>query len=192
MERAKEAFRRIAADGLRAGTLVGNIRANFKSDVKDRSSFDLADVISEALDLGGSELRKHRIVVRAEPSKLAPTVLGNRVQLQQVLLNLVLNAIDSMAAKEDPRVLSLTTAPYERDLVLVSVTDTGAGVALPDLERMFDPLFTTKTSGMGMGLSICRAIVEAHGGRLWFAPNTPQGAIFHFTVQAGSASPALH
>ena len=114
-------------------------------------------------------------VVQAEPNRQLPEVRGNRVQLQQVLLNLITNAIDAMAAKrraEDPRVKS---EAYEGDRVMVSVADTGAGISSQDADRIFNPLFTTKSDGMGMGLSICRAIIEAHEGRLWFAPNTPAG-----------------
>ncbi|MCE9657538.1 MAG: MASE4 domain-containing protein [Burkholderiales bacterium] len=189
VEKAKEAFRRITADGHRAGTLVGSIRANFKSDVTERTSFDLNDLIEEALSLGGSELQKHRILVQAEPNRQIPPVNGNRVQLQQVLLNLIMNAVDAMAAREEPRVLSVKSAPYDGDRVVVSVADTGNGIGSIDAERLFNPLFTTKSGGMGMGLSICRAIVEAHDSRLWFTPNSPQGAVFQFTLPA-SAAPA--
>ena len=112
---------------------------------------------------------------------------GNRVQLEQVLLNLMMNAIDAMRAKDEPRITSVKSEPYEGDRVIVSVTDTRTGIRPQDAERMFTPLFTTKGDGMGMGLSICRAIIEAHEGRLWFTPNTPRGAVFQFTLpNAGS------
>ena len=107
-----------------------------------------------------------------------------------MLLNLIMNAIDAMADKDEPRILSVKSEPYEGDRVMVSVADTGAGIASQDVDRIFNPLFTTKSDGMGMGLSICRAIIEAHDGRLWFAPNTPRGAVFQFTLQAGSPAPA--
>jgi signal transduction histidine kinase len=113
------------------------------------------------------------------------------VQLQQVLLNLIVNAIDAMAAKDEPRVLSVRSEAYDGDRVVVSVADTGTGIGSQDADRIFNPLFTTKSDGMGMGLSICRAIVEAHEGRLWFAPNTPRGAVFQFTLHtSGPASAA--
>jgi C4-dicarboxylate-specific signal transduction histidine kinase len=112
-----------------------------------------------------------------------PEVRGDRVQLQQVLLNLVTNAIDAMAAKEEPRVLRVNSEPYEGAGVVVSVADTGAGISSEDSERIFSPLFTTKTDGMGMGLAICRAIIEAHDGRLWVTPNMPHGAVFQFTLR---------
>jgi len=190
LDKAKEAFRRITADGHRAGTLVGSIRANFKSDVTERTSFDLDELIQEALSLGGNELQKHRILVQAEPNRQLPPVSGNRVQLQQVLLNLIMNAVDAMAARDDPRILSVKSALYEDDRVVVSVADTGTGIGSLDAERLFNPLFTTKSNGMGMGLSICRAIVEAHDSRLWFTPNTPQGAVFQFTLLASGPAPA--
>ena len=95
-----------------------------------------------------------------------------------------------MAAKEGPRILSVKCEANEGDRVTVSVADTGSGIASPDADRLFNPLFTTKPDGMGMGLSICRAIVEAHEGRLWFAPNTPRGAVFHFTLQAANSAAA--
>jgi signal transduction histidine kinase len=190
LDKAKEALKQISADGHRAGALVGNIRANFKSDVSDRTSFDLNDLIQEALALGGSELQKHRVLVQAEPNKQLPAVSGNRVQLGQVLLNLIMNATDAMAAKDGPRVLSVKCEPHENDRVAVSVADTGTGIASLDVERMFNPLFTTKSDGMGMGLAICRAIVESHDSRLWFTPNTPQGAVFQFTLPASRPASA--
>ena len=144
------------------------------------------DLIQEALSLGSSELQRHRIVVEAEPNRQLPAVSGNRVQLQQVLLNLIMNAVDAMAKRGDPKVLRIRSEPCEDDRIRVSVADTGPGIAAPDVERMFNPLFTTKSDGMGMGLSICRAIMEAHDSRLWFTPNTPQGAVFHFTLPAAA------
>jgi C4-dicarboxylate-specific signal transduction histidine kinase len=191
LDKAKEAFKRIAADGHRAGALVGDIRANFKSDVRERTSFDLNDLIQEALTLAHSDLRKHGIVVQAEPNIQLPEVRGNRVQLQQVLLNLIMNAVESMAANSEQRILSVKSEVSDGDRVLVSVADTGVGIASPDADRMFNPLFTTKPDGMGMGLSICRAIIEAHEGQLGFATNAPRGAVFQFTLRAsGSAAAA--
>ena len=191
LDRAKEAFERIAADGHRAGDLIGTIRANFKSEVRERTSFQLGELIDEALALARSDLQKHGILVQAEPGRQLPEVRGNRVQLQQVLLNLIVNAIDAMAAKDEPRVLSVRSEAYDGDRVVVSVADTGTGIGSQDADRIFNPLFTTKSDGMGMGLSICRAIIEAHEGRLWFAPNTPRGAVFQFTLHtSGPASAA--
>jgi signal transduction histidine kinase len=190
LDKAKQAFQQIAADGHRAGTLIGCIRANFKTDVRDRTSFDLDELIQEALAQGRSDLQKHGIIVQAESNKRLPEVRGNRVQLQQVLLNLLMNAIDAMAAKDEPRILRVKSEAYEGDRIMVSVADTGTGISSQDVDRIFNPLFTTKSDGMGMGLSICRAIIEAHEGRLWFTPNTPRGAVFQFTLQANSSASA--
>jgi signal transduction histidine kinase len=184
LDRAKEAFKLIASDGHRAGAVVENIRANFRSDVRTRTSLDVNELIRETLALGRSDLQKHRIRVQAEANKRLPEVRGNRVQLQQVLLNLITNAIYAMAAKDEPRVLSVKSEAYEGDSVMVSVSDTGTGISPQDVDRIFNPLFTTKSDGMGMGLSICRAIIEAHNGRLWFSPNTPRGAVFQFILHA--------
>jgi signal transduction histidine kinase len=186
LDRAKEAFKLISADGHRAGAVVENIRANFRNDLRTTTSLDINELIREALALERTDLEKHRIRVEAEPNERLPDVLGNPVQLQQVLLNLVTNAIYAMAGKDEPRVLCVKSEAYEADSVVVSVADTGTGVSPQDADRIFNPLFTTKSDGMGMGLSICRAIIEAHDGRLWFVPNAPQGAVFQFTLRANN------
>jgi signal transduction histidine kinase len=190
LDRAKEAFRRIVTDGHRAGDMVGSIRANFKSDVQDRTALDLNEIIQEALALGRGDLQRHRILVQSEPDTQLPEIRGNRTQLQQVLLNLIMNAIDAMAARDEPRILRVTSEAYDGHNVMVSVADTGAGISSHDVDRIFNPLFTTKSDGMGMGLSICRAIIEAHDGRLWFTPNAPRGAVFQFTLRADTAASA--
>jgi signal transduction histidine kinase len=190
LDKAREAFRRIVADGHRAGAVVASIRANFRNDVRDRTRLDVNELIQEALALGRRDLQKHRIRVQVEANKQLPEVQGNRVQLQQVLLNLIMNAIDAMAAGEEPRILTVKSEAYESDGVMVSIADTGTGIVSQEADRIFNPLFTTKSDGMGMGLSICRAIIEAHEGRLWFAPNTPSGAVFQFTLQADNPASA--
>ena len=187
LDRAKEAFKRIATDGHRAGVVVESIRANFKTDDRTRTSLDVNQLIEEALILERGDLQKHRILVQAETAEHLPEVRGNRSQLQQVLINLITNAIDSMAAKEDPRMLCVKSEAYERDGVMISVADSGAGISTQHMDRIFNPLFTTKSDGMGMGLSICRAIIEAHEGRLWVSPNTPHGTVFQFTLRGDGA-----
>jgi signal transduction histidine kinase len=182
LDKAMEAFKLIAADGHRAGAVVENIRANFRSDVRTRTPLDVNELIQESLALERNDLDKHRILVQAEPNRRLPEVRGNRVQLQQVLLNLITNAIDAMSAKDELRVLCVKSESYEGDSVVVSVADTGTGVSPQDVDRIFNPLFTTKSDGMGMGLSICKAIIEAHNGRLWCSPNIPRGAVFQFTL----------
>jgi signal transduction histidine kinase len=182
LERAKEALKRIVTDGHRAGVVVESIRANFKNDDRARTSLDVNELIQEALSLERGDLQKHRIQVQAETAAQLPDVRGNRVQLQQVLVNLITNAIDSMASEDEPRVLCVKSEAYEGDGVMVSVADIGTGISPQHLDRIFNPLFTTKSDGMGMGLSICRAIIEAHEGRLSVSPNIPRGAIFQFTL----------
>ena len=123
--------------------------------------------------------------MQAERHEQLPQVMGDRIQLQQVLLNLVTNAIESMAGADGPRVLSIKSE-VQRDGVMVSVADTGPGIHSQDVGRIFTPLFTTKSAGMGMGLSICRSIIEAHDGLLSVAANTPRGAVFQFVLPAGT------
>jgi signal transduction histidine kinase len=184
LDKAKEALKRIAADGHRAGTVVESIRANFKIDDSTRTALDVNELIREALSLEAGDLQKHRVLVQSETAGHLPAVRGNRGQLQQVLINLMTNAIHAMAAEDEPRVLGVRSEAHDGSYVVVSIVDTGAGIRSPDLDRIFNPLFTTKADGMGMGLSICRAIIEAHDGRLTFSPNSPRGAIFQFTLRA--------
>jgi signal transduction histidine kinase len=188
LEKAMEAFRRIAADGHRAGGVIGSIRANFKSAPHDRSTFDVKELIEEALALGSGDLQRHGITVRPRANSELPRILGNRIQLQQVLLNLISNAIDAMATKDEPRILSIQSEVQGVDRIRISVADTGSGVSAQDADRVFNPLFTSKTDGMGMGLSICRAIIEAHEGQLSFSPNKPRGAVFQLTLRAHPAT----
>jgi C4-dicarboxylate-specific signal transduction histidine kinase len=190
LDKAKEALRAIVADGHRAAEVVRSIRENFKSDVRDRTELDVNDLIHEALDLGRDALQKHGIVVQAEQDDQLPKICGNRIQLQQVLLNLITNGAEAMAAVNGPRILSVKSRAHEGDRVSVSVADTGTGIDAQSGAHIFAPLYTTKADGMGMGLSICRAIVEAHEGRLWFSENIPHGAVFHFTLQANSVIPS--
>lgn len=189
LEKARDAFRRITADGHRAGEVVGSIRGMFKNEVRSTAGLDLNEVIHEVLALERDSLHSHRITVSVEPGAELPAVCGDRVQLQHLLLNLIANAIHAMATEDEPRLLSVRSEAYEGTGILVSVSDTGVGVQSADASRIFNPLFTNRTDGMGMGLAICRSIVEAHAGRLWTMPNSPRGAIFQFTLHA--ASPAV-
>jgi signal transduction histidine kinase len=165
LDEAKAAFKQITMDGHRAGAVIEGIRAIFKKDAGNRTSLDINELIAEALALVRDELRRHRVSVQVGPDERLPRVKGDRVQLQQVLLNLITNAIDSMAANDGARVLCVRSEVHDSRGVKVSVADTGTGIGSQDLERIFNPLFTTKSGGMGMGLSICRSIIEAHGGK---------------------------
>jgi signal transduction histidine kinase len=182
LDKAMESLRRIAADGHRADKVIEGVRATFKKSVPEKMPLNVNEIIQEALAFEQDALRRHKILVQTAPTAHLPTVHGDRVQLQQVLLNLITNAIHAMATREEPRVLSVRSEPYEEGGVLVSVADTGRGIDPHDMNRIFNPLFTTKPDGMGMGLAICRSIIEAHDGRLWVTPNSPQGAVFQFTL----------
>jgi signal transduction histidine kinase len=183
VDKAKETFTRIVADGHRAGEVVGSVRAIFRNDSRTRAALDVNELISDVLALERGDLHKHQIQLQLQPSTQLLEVRGDRVQLQQVLLNLITNAIQAMASEDQPRVLGVRSGQHEGDFVIVSVADTGTGIEPQDIARLFTPLFTTKADGMGMGLSICRAIIQAHDGRLWVSPNTPRGSVFQFTLR---------
>jgi len=190
LDKAMQAFRNITADGHRAGAVVANIRANFKTDVRERTSFDLNEFIQEGVALVHADLQRHGILLQVEPNVPLPEIRGNRIQLQQVLVNLMVNAIEAMAGKDEPRIMSVRCEPDGIDCLVVSIADTGAGIRPQDADQIFNPTFTTKSDGMGMGLSICRAIIEAHEGRLWFMPNTPRGAVFRFALHIKESASA--
>lgn len=187
IDKAKAALKRVAANGARAGAVIGSIRAMFKSDTRNRTSLDINELINEVLVLLRNDLQKHRVAVQTDLSPQLPQVIGDRIQLQQVLLNLITNAINSMANEDISRVLSIKSEVQDDGGVMISVADSGSGIASQDVDRIFNPLFTTKSDGMGMGLSICRSIIEAHDGRLWVAENMPRGAIFQFVVPVAAA-----
>ena len=187
LEKISAALKRIVADGRRTGEVLASIRAVFKNDVKNRVSLDINELIREALNLSHADLKRHGIFVQTAPTRQPPKVLGDLVQLQQVLLNLITNAIDSMSANEGSRILQVTAEAREGGGITVSVADTGSGIGSQNIERIFNPLFTTKPDGMGMGLSICRSIIEAHDGRLWAAQNVPHGTVFQFTLDTNTS-----
>jgi signal transduction histidine kinase len=190
LDKAKGAFRQIAADGRRAEALIESIRTSLKQQNEIRALLDVNDLIGEALALMRDDLRSHRIQVKADPNSRLPQVMGDRIQLQQVLLNLIANAIDAMAVEDGPRVLYVSSEVRDDDDVVVSVADTGAGIGSQDIQRVFNPLFTTKSGGMGLGLSICRSIIEGHHGRLGVVPNSPKGAVFQIALRAHMANSA--
>jgi signal transduction histidine kinase len=189
VDKARQALKRIVVDGHRTAAVLASIRAIYKLDLQDRVELDVNLLIEETLALVSVELQKHRIQHRLDRSSVLPTVKADLIQIRQVLLNLLTNAIDAMASKDGPRTLSVKSEAYAGDGLMISVSDSGNGVVPGDIDRVFNPLYTTKLEGMGMGLSICRSIVEGHGGRLWVLPNTPEGAVFQFTLHVdGSAA----
>ncbi|MET3995028.1 signal transduction histidine kinase [Bradyrhizobium sp. S3.9.2] len=183
IDNATNALKRIAANGHRAGAVIESIRVMFKSDARKRTSLDINELINEAINMLRGDLQKHRISVQTDTDRRVRQVTGDRIQLQQVLLNLIANAIDSMAGEDEPRILSVKSEVLDSG-IMVAVADSGKGIASQDLDRIFNPLFTTKSDGMGMGLSICRSIIEAHGGRLSATRCEPRGALFQFTIPA--------
>jgi signal transduction histidine kinase len=173
----------IIGDGNRASEVIRRVRALANKTSIEMVPLNLNDVITEIIALVQRELISHRVSSRTELAPALPMILGDRVQLQQVIINLVMNGIEAMQAVTDrPRELVIRSGQDETQQVLVSVTDCGVGIAAENADRLFNPFFTTKPSGMGMGLSICRSIMEAHGGRLWAAANIPHGATFQFTL----------
>jgi PAS domain S-box-containing protein len=188
LEEARECLRRIIRDGNRASDVIARIRALVKKSAPAKARLDLSETIQEVLAIIDTEARQHRVSVRTELAAGLPPVRGDRVQLQQVLLNLVMNGIDAMKAVTDrPRVLRIRAQTHESGQVLVAVQDAGIGLDPQSIERLFEPFYTTKPEGMGMGLSISRSIIEAHGGRLWASPNVGPGVTVQFTLPTGDA-----
>lgn len=183
LEEAREAATRIVRDGNRAGDVVARIRRLATRSITTEERIDMNETICDVVDLAGNEIRKSHVRLRTElAGDLAP-VLGDRVQLQQVILNLVMNAIEAMSASgKQPRELVITTQNDGGDDVRVTVQDSGPGLEPQKIDEIFAAFYTTKPTGMGMGLSISRSIIQNHGGRLWAASNNGQGATFQFTV----------
>ena len=182
LDEVREALEQIVTDGHRAGAVIGGIRKIFQRDPRNRDPLDLNSLISETLGLVREDLEKNQILVQANLDERLPQVLGDRILLQQVIVNLITNAINSVAAVEGKRALFVNSQINQDGDVAVSVADTGIGIGPLDLDRVFNPLFTTKPDGMGMGLAICRSIIEAHDGRLWVTQNAPHGAVFYFVL----------
>jgi len=183
-EEAREAAVRIVKDGTRAAEIVSRVRLLFKKGVEQRELVHVNEVIREMIILLRSETTRYSIPVRTELAADLPKVVGDRVQLQQVLMNLMINGIDAMKDVDGTRELVIKSQRGEDEQVLVSVSDTGVGLPPQQAEQIFNAFFTTKSHGTGMGLSISRSIIEMHGGRLWAAGNSPRGASFYFTLSA--------
>jgi PAS domain S-box-containing protein len=170
-------------DGNRASEVIRRVRALVNKTDLEKVPLDVNDVVRETIGLMQREVFSHQVSLRMELAPALPTVLGDRVQLQQVIINLVMNGIEAMRSVTDrPRELLIRSRQHEPQQVLLSVTDCGIGISAENADRLFNAFFTTKSSGMGMGLSICRSIMEAHGGRLWATANVPHGAAFQFTL----------
>jgi PAS domain S-box-containing protein len=183
LDEVREAVESIIKDGKRAGEVIRRVRGLAHKTATQKTPLDLNDVVREVVALVEHELLSRRVSLRMELTPALPPVLADRVQLQQVIINLMMNGIEAMQAVTDrPRDLVIRSCQDEEHEVLLSVQDRGTGISAESADRLFKAFFTTKSSGMGMGLSICRSIIEAHGGRVWAVPNVPHGAAFHFTL----------
>jgi len=183
LDEARDAARRIVRDGNRAREVMVRVRALLKRSDPHKSLLDVHRVIDDVISVVQSELREHGVSLRFEPAPDLPRVMADPVQLQQVLLNLILNGIEAMSTTDGhQRVLRIRTHDYEAEEILVAVDDSGVGMGPREMDQIFAAFFTTKTDGLGMGLSISRSIVEAHGGRLWAISDPGHGATFQFTL----------
>ena len=186
---ARRAVERIITDGYRASEVISRIRTLVKKTTARNDWVDLNEVIVEVLALAQSEARRHRVSLNRQLKNDLPRVRGDRVQLQQVILNLIINGLEAIAKNQDgTRELSVSSDVDKENNVIVAVKDTGEGLDSANLERVFDAFYTTKPEGMGMGLAISRTIIESHGGRLWATPNSPTGAVFQFSLSTAAES----
>jgi len=192
LDEVRAALDRILRNGKRASEVIGGIRALVRRETPRKDRFDLNEMIREVIVLTQTELGRNGILLRTELAEGLPAVIGDRIQLQQVMLNLILNAVEAMAgSREQTTDLLIRTDNDAAADLRVTVCDSGPGLP-SDSARLFEAFYTTKSGGMGMGLSICRSIVEAHAGRIWAEPNDPHGAVFHFSLpheQAECESP---
>jgi PAS domain S-box-containing protein len=183
----RQALACIVQEGHRAGDVISRIHSLIKKAPPRKDRLEINEAVSEVIGLARNEMVKRGISVRTQLAEILPAVEGDRVQLQQVVLNLLINAIDAMSGmSEGARELLISSAKTDSDDVLVAVRDSGPGLAPDSLKRLFEAFYTTKPDGLGMGLSICRSIIEAHGGQIWATTNVPQGAVFQFTLPAAS------
>ena len=183
LEEVGQALSRIIRDGNRASDIIGRIRALVRKAPPRNDQLDINETMREVIALTRSELRRNRTALQTRLADDLPLILGDRIQLQQVVLNLILNAVEAMdESGEASRELLIRTEQDGSDGALVAIQDSGPGLKPESLDRLFDAFYSTKPGGMGMGLSICRSIIEAHGGRMWATPNLPHGAVFQFTL----------
>src|SRR5262249_29814986 len=180
LEEVRTSLTRIVDDGNRASDVIASIRGMHRKDDHERSALNVNDLVGEILAIVHGELDAHQVVVQRDLAEGLPAIVGERVPLQQVLLNLIMNAAEAMSAVTGrQRLLTAKSQAIDANDVLITFADSGEGIRPEHMERIFEAFFTTKSQGMGMGLSICRLIVRGHGGQLWAEPATPHGTIFH-------------
>ena len=183
LETARRSLKWVIEDGHRASEVIRRVRTLANKAGFEKVPLDINEVVREVIVLVQRELASHQVSLQIDLAPTELTIMGDRVQLQQVVINLVINGIEAMQSVTDrPRELVIRSRLDDTQQVLVSVTDCGIGISAENADRLFNAFFTTKSSGMGMGLSICRSIMEAHGGRLWATANIPHGATFQFTL----------
>jgi C4-dicarboxylate-specific signal transduction histidine kinase len=183
--RARESLEHILDDANRASEIIKRVRALTRNKPQRHSPLSMNHVIEEVLSFTQAELQARQVLVRRQLQADLPKIMGDPVQLQQVLLNLIINGMEAMASIDDgPRNLTIISRLQSNGDLVVTVSDSGAGLDPNDAQRVFDAFFTTKPNGMGMGLSISTSIIEAHGGRLWASPTDPHGTAFHFAIPA--------
>jgi C4-dicarboxylate-specific signal transduction histidine kinase len=188
LAKSREVIGRMINEGMRASEVIKRIRDVLHKAPTEKSRLNINETIQEVIALVSSDVLRSQIELRAELVSDLPPVTGDRIQLQQVILNLILNAKDAMSSPQtNPRGLLITSQKGESGEVVVAVRDSGNGLDPESLIRIFAPFYTTKPDGMGMGLAISRSIIEGHGGRLWASPNEPQGTVFQFTLPAENA-----
>jgi C4-dicarboxylate-specific signal transduction histidine kinase len=184
IEKARAAAARIVKDGARAAEIIARIRLLFQKGTQQLELVDVNEVIEEMILLLHGETTRYAISVRTDLATDLPQVMGDRVQLQQVMMNLMVNSIDAMKDVDGTRELTIKSQRAEDEQVLMSISDTGVGLPPQQADQIFNAFFTTKPHGTGMGLRISRSIIESHGGRLWAADNSPRGASFYLTLPA--------
>jgi len=192
IERACDVLKRIVSDTQHASEVIDGIRSMFKNEGQAKTMQDVNELIREALTLVRTEVENQHVSICTELSVELPQVPANQIQLRQVMVNLITNAVDAMSAVTNrARVLRIKTEEHKLDGVLITVEDSGVGIEPQNLDRIFDTFFTTKSQGMGMGLSICRSIVESHEGHLSVAAAQPHGSIFHVSLPTGTIRPKV-
>jgi C4-dicarboxylate-specific signal transduction histidine kinase len=189
LDKSREVIGRMIKDGMRASEVIKRVRELLHKAPSERTPLNINETVQDVIELVHSDVLRSKVELRAELAADLPPVVGDRIQLQQVILNLILNARDAMSeVRTHPRELLITSRKSKSDEVVVAVRDSGTGLDPKDADRIFDPFFSTKSEGMGLGLSISRTIIEDHGGTLWAKPNEGKGATIQFTLPLGGRS----